>query len=64
MATNKIINILMRCPECGSVRLIKFGKKFVKNLQMGRRYLVQQYQCKECGRITIHPEQMPMDGRR
>lgn len=40
----------MKCPECNSVRLIKFGKKF------SNRRLVQQYQCKDCGRITIKPK--------
>lgn len=44
----------MKCPECGSVRLIKFGKKFVI-LPAGKRERVQQYQCRDCGRITVHP---------
>lgn len=37
------------CPECRSYRLIKFGTKVVK------RKKVQQYQCKDCGRITVKP---------
>jgi transposase-like protein len=45
----------MRCPECRSTRLVKFGKKFARNPETGRRHRVQQYQCKNCGRITIYP---------
>ena len=37
------------CPECHSRRLIKFGIKLVK------RQKAQQYQCKDCGRITVKP---------
>jgi transposase-like protein len=44
----------MNCPECKYDRLIKFGKKWVK--VGGVRVEVQQYQCKDCGRITIKPE--------
>ena len=38
------------CPECLSTQLIKFGVKF------NNRRIVQQYQCKNCGRITIYPK--------
>lgn len=45
----------MKCPECRSTRLIKFGLKFAHDWVRGGRRRVQQYQCKHCGRITIHP---------
>jgi len=44
----------MNCPECKSSNLIKFGRKWVK--VVGKRVQVPQYQCKDCGRITIKPE--------
>lgn len=44
---------LMKCPECGSDSLTKFGKKFVWRGE--KREKVQQYQCRDCGRITINP---------
>ncbi|KKM73132.1 hypothetical protein LCGC14_1413570 [marine sediment metagenome] len=44
-----------KCPECKSTKLIKFGKRFSRKSSTGKRRLVQQYQCKNCGRITIHP---------
>jgi len=47
--------IIMKCPECNSENLIKLGKKFSKNKETGNRKRIQQYQCKECGRITIKP---------
>ncbi len=45
-----------KCPECQSTKLIKFGKRFWGKWKTGRRRKVQQWQCKKCGRITIHPE--------
>jgi len=45
----------MKCPECGGTKLGKFGFKFSKK-KGGKRPLVQQYQCKTCGRVTIHPK--------
>ena len=41
------------CPECKRSNLVKFGKKF------SNRKEVQQYLCKSCGRITIHPIALP-----
>lgn len=41
------------CPECGSEKLIKWGKRFVR--QEGKRVKTQQFQCKSCGRISIKP---------
>ncbi len=38
----------VRCPECGG-NLVKVGCVW-----SGRNY-VQQYQCKSCGRRTVHP---------
>ena len=46
----------MKCPECKGMKLIKFGKKYAKNPNTGKRHIVQQYQCKNCGRITINPK--------
>ena len=43
----------MKCPECKSDKLRKFGTKFVKEGE--KRIKKQQYQCKDCGRITINP---------
>ena len=47
--------VMLRCPECNSTKLIKFGRKFTRDRQTDKRHLVQQYQCKSCGRITIKP---------
>lgn len=47
----------MKCPECSSSNLVKFGKKFIKLRGSNTRVLKQQYQCKNCGRITINPEE-------
>lgn len=52
VGTAKEDNVL-RCPECGSTSLMKFGKKFAK--REGKRIRVQQYQCQDCGRISIKP---------
>lgn len=38
-----------QCPECGSTRLIKFGKVW------SGRTKVQRWQCKDCGRIVTVP---------
>jgi len=48
---------MLRCPECNSDGLIKFGTKFARDARSDKRRLVQQYQCKNCGRITIKPRQ-------
>jgi predicted RNA-binding Zn-ribbon protein involved in translation (DUF1610 family) len=41
---------VLRCPECGSEKLIKYGNRvFIA------RKLVSQYLCKDCGRRTVHP---------
>lgn len=45
----------LQCPECGGVNLVKFGKKFKKNNETGKRENAQRYQCKDCGRITDNP---------
>lgn len=42
-----------RCPECGRERLIKFGMRWVR--REGKRVKVQQFSCRDCGRITIKP---------
>ena len=42
-----------RCPECNGDNLVKFGTKWGK--VDGKRQLKQQYQCCDCGRITINP---------
>lgn len=49
----------IKCPECNGNNLKKFGKKWVKYWIEGddKRHLKQQYQCKECGRITINPKE-------
>lgn len=47
---------MLMCPECGSDRLIRFGTKFARDTQSMKRRMVQQYQCKNCGRITIKPQ--------
>ncbi len=46
----------MKCPECGSSELVKFGTKYIKDKSTSRRFKKQQYQCKACGRITINPK--------
>lgn len=46
----------MLCPECGSNKLIRFGKRWGKTKRTDeKRTLLQQYQCKHCGRITLKP---------
>ena len=47
--------ITMKCPECKSQRLNKFGTKFVMNKELKVRERKQQYQCQDCGRVTIKP---------
>ncbi len=42
-----------KCPECGSEKLIKHGIRFAG--RKGNRAKVQQYQCRDCGRITVKP---------
>ena len=43
----------LMCPECGSEKLIKFGMRWVK--REGKRVKVQQFSCRDCGRISIKP---------
>jgi len=43
----------LKCPECFEIALTKNGKRWVR--RNGVRTRVQQYQCQECGRITINP---------
>jgi len=45
--------IISYCPECNSIKLRKYGTKFVK--KDGVRIKIQQYQCRECGRVTVNP---------
>lgn len=45
----------MKCPECFSENLIKFGKKFARDKGTGKRVKKPQFQCKDCGRITVNP---------
>jgi transposase-like protein len=54
MVVSKKESVLV-CPECGSDKLIKFGKKFAK--RGIKRELIQQYQCKNCGRVTVNPKE-------
>jgi len=47
----------MKCPECLSERIIKFGLKFGgKDKISGKRDKKQQYRCMECGRVTVNPK--------
>lgn len=39
----------MKCPECGSIRVVKSGKIW------SGRHKVQRYTCQHCGRTTIKP---------
>ena len=48
--------VTLLCPECNSVNLVKYGKRWKKNDDTQKRELLQQYQCKDCGRITHKPE--------
>lgn len=52
LAVKDIEEEQMKCPECGSTRLIKYGKRFIRS----KKREIQQYQCKNCGRITIKPK--------
>lgn len=45
----------MKCPECGSKNLKKFGKKWSWNQDKNERERKQQYQCNDCGRVTVNP---------
>ena len=51
----------LKCPECNSKRLIRFGRKWMFNKKGDKRILVPQYQCKHCGRITVHPKKVEYD---
>ncbi len=44
-----------RCPECLSTNLGKWGSKWKKNKESGKRERVKQVICKDCGRITVNP---------
>ena len=52
---------MLRCPECNSEKLIKFGFKWAgSKVDIGdgekkKRIKLQQYQCKDCGRLTTAP---------
>jgi predicted RNA-binding Zn-ribbon protein involved in translation (DUF1610 family) len=37
----------LKCPECGSTRVVKFGR------HMTRRGRKQRYQCQDCGRSFL-----------
>jgi transposase-like protein len=39
----------MKCPKCGSERLVKGGFDYLKN------GAVQRYYCMECHRYTVKP---------
>lgn len=45
----------MKCPECESENMPKFGFTWAKDKVTGQRVRVQQRQCGDCGRITRHP---------
>lgn len=49
------MEIVLHCPECNSTNLIKFDKRWKKNRDTQKREEVQQYQCKDCGRISYKP---------
>jgi transposase-like protein len=44
---------MLICPECHSDKLVRFGIKYTK------RKPIQQYQCKNCHRITVKPKYIP-----
>lgn len=44
------------CPDCRSKRLIKYGWKYRRNKNRGRKIVRQQRRyCKNCGRVTVKP---------
>lgn len=51
----------MKCPECNSGKLVKFGFKWCSELVVEKkqskkvRVKRQQYLCNDCGRITVKP---------
>ncbi len=49
MTTKVLVKPVLQCPECGSLLLVKYGV-----IWSGRKQC-QQYRCKSCGRLTIHP---------
>jgi transcription elongation factor Elf1 len=49
-------NMIKLCPECNSQKLIKYGERFKMNYEINKKVKIQQYQCKECGRITHKPK--------
>lgn len=59
IANHDKIGIKMKCPECQSEKLIKYGWKWQSymdwNKQRSDRKRVQQYRCNDCGRVTIKP---------
>jgi len=40
---------ILMCPECGSTKLVKTGKRKCK------KGLVQSYSCNDCYRKTVNP---------
>lgn len=51
------MNKQLACPECKSTNIKRFGVKF------SNRKRVQQYQCNNCGRITIKPIDLRRDDK-
>ena len=47
--TKELVKPALQCPECGSLLLVKHG------VIWSGRQLKQNYRCKSCGRLTIHP---------
>ena len=50
----KAVKRYLRCPECLGYYLIKYGVVYRKE-ENEERIKKQQYQCKDCGRVTIKP---------
>lgn len=42
--------MLVKCPECGSEKLMKKGMRFVARIKR------QQYQCSACGKVFVPKE--------
>ena len=42
---------MIYCDECNGTNVVKYGRRWRKIPNNGRRRDVQQYQCKDCGKI-------------
>lgn len=45
----------LKCPDCGSTKLMKSGRVWSKDKRTNRRRKFQRWVCDNCGLYTIKP---------